>query len=75
MTTEVVILIAVIAVLFGWIFHLHTKYNALEYRVLLLTEAFAESQGKEGEGLAKQIRSEIKKNHWMLDALVQAETE
>ena len=75
MTTEAVILIAVIVVLFGWVFHLHAKLNMLEYRVLLLTEAFAESQGKEGASLAKQTRDEIRKKHRFLDALAQAETE
>lgn len=75
MTIETVVLIIVIVLLFAWIFHVYAKLNVLEYRVLLLTEAFAESQGKEGAGLAKQARSEIKKNHRFLDAIAQAETE
>lgn len=75
MTLETVLLIAVILALFAWVFHLHARLNALEYRTLLLTEAFAESQGKEGQELANQIRGEIKKNHWFLDALAQRGTE
>ncbi len=70
MTVETAVLIAVIFGLIVNTFRIQGWVMVLDCRLLLLTEAFAESQGKEGAPLAKQIRDEINKKHFLLDKLM-----
>lgn len=71
MTIQTAILIVVIIALIVMAIRAHGKIMVLEYRILLLTEAFAIAQEGEGSSLAKQTRAEIDKKYFLFDKIMQ----